>query len=135
MLSFDAAGFQRQLENAVREIQDAVEAAAQVGEEAVAQRGLELKQEEVEKTYQRPEPRGSKRTGAFRDGQRLEGGPGERRIVTVGPAAAYEGRLANLNSERRNPAAENAHARLEEEAGQVFEDTVEQELQQRLGTG
>lgn len=140
MLSFDAADFQRQIENAAREIQSAVEQAGEVAVEAVGQHGLALKKAEIERgTYAKTAPRGSRRTGALRSGQQIESGPSERRIVTTGPAAAYEGHLANLRSgrdgvNRSNPAAEKAQAQLEVEAQAIAERAIEDRLRRTLGT-
>jgi hypothetical protein len=136
MLSFDAAGFQRQLENAAREIERAVEEAGEAAVEAVGQHGLELKKAEVEKTYERAEPRGSHRTGALRSGQHLEGERGERRI---GPGTVYEEHLAHLRPgadgvDRSNPAAANAQAQIEAEAQAIAERAIEDSLRRTLGT-
>jgi hypothetical protein len=126
MLNFNGADFTRQLENAAHEIERAVEEAAQAGQEAVAQRGLELKQEEVGVIYARPAPRGSRRTGALQAGQQIVRNGDALEVRTVGPAAEYEPYL-------KYPAAENAVERLEAEAPQVFERAVEDALRERLG--
>jgi hypothetical protein len=137
-MRFNAADFGRQMQNVVQEMGRAVEQASEEAVEAVGQRGLDLKQDAVETTYGRPEPRGSRRSGAWRSGQAIERAPSQRRIVTTGPAAAYEPYLADLPTgrdgvNRSNPAAERAAEQLEGEAHGIAEQTIEDSLRRSLG--
>lgn len=114
---------------------NALPAQAQVAQEAaldaVAKRAHELKLDEVQKTYDRPEPKGRPRTGNFKSGQRIESAPGVRTVGVHGPAEAYEPILARLKTERVNPAAENAYARLEPEAPQIAERAFRESLERQ----
>jgi len=106
--------------------------AAESGLDDVAGMALEVKGGEIQPTYQRPIPAGPqgapkwRRSNDWKEGQVIESEPGERRILTTGAAAEYEGHLESLPSgedgvNRSNPAAENALPKIEARASDTFE--------------
>lgn len=115
--------------NDLDQLQEQVTAVGEASLDALAARGLELKLEQVEETYSRPESRGTTRTGAFREGQSIESEPGVRRVGVRGRAEAYEPHLQVLATgrdgiNRSNPAARKAHERLEAEVPDILDKVV-----------
>ena len=114
---------------------------------AAAEKGLDVggvlmsrqKSQEITKTYSRrirTNKNGTpswKRTGDFQRGIEVEKGDGTRTIKTVGNAAKYEERLANLPTgpdgiNRTNKASENAVKVAEPQIQRVIESEIRNAL-------
>ena len=130
----------------IDDIQDAanrVDGATEAGLDAAADVLFDAKVDNVERTYQRPIPRGQngrprwKRTGKWKAGQRIRKvSRFKRAITTIGAAAkaitnhagGYEERVGKLSSERRNEAAEDARNQAGSEAEKAFVEAFNKKL-------
>ena len=117
-----------------------VRGAQEAGLDRCATVTLNAKRRTVARTYRRSIPRSKtgrarwNRGGDLLNGQTIESRTGERIIITVGPAAKYEGRLANLPTgadgiNRSYDHAGDAHRIVEPQIGVAFE----QEFRNHLG--
>jgi hypothetical protein len=114
--------------------------ATRAGLDAVAEETKAEKEAQQNPTYDRPIPRGKngqpkwERTGQWRDNQVVQNrGADAREILTRGPAAEYEPRLARLPTgsdgvDRSNPASDNAEAVMEPKAPAIFDAAFGQAL-------
>lgn len=108
--------------------------AVEVGLDAAAELVMQAKERELRKTYARPIPTSAtgrrkwERSGDLLSSQRITKRKGERVIEPTGQPAKYEGRLAELKTERRNPAAQNALQSVEPQMAGVVEAAMRRNL-------
>lgn len=139
-LSLDLAKFDLDLDADLRALSDGLEQ----GLDKAGARTVQVKQRlQNQRTYSRPErigPNGQKeweRTGAWLNGQEVQRtGQFERTVTTVGDAAAYESRLANLPTgpdgiNRTNNASRDTTVIVEPQLGPLVDDGVREELRRR----
>ncbi len=129
-ISIDLRGFEK-----LGQLDDQIERAAETGLDAGIGVVERQKAKQIQKTYNRKIPQSKtgrpkwERSGDWMRGQRVEEEAGLRRLVTVGNAAKYEDRLANLPT---GPDGINRTNKASEEAARITEPQIKIAVEQAI---